>query len=586
MKFKSPAVLFLSAFLAAISVFSQEAPDSKQLKLYPARAKSETEDKITVSFFGQTKKAIPDKDGNWSMSIMLSADALKLNPLFADNMVLQRDIPAPVWGTAEEGEKITVSFSGQTKEAVADKDGRWMVRLDPLKASSDAQIMAISSSIGNQKLKIENVLIGDVWICSGQSNMAFAVSGSRDSQKEISEADYPDIRSFKVVNKSSREPASVLNGRWDVCSPKTVPGFSAVGYFFGRELYRKLNIPIGLINSSWGGTVAEAWTTWKTLESTPELSVMIEKFKERVKVFSETKEKYDESLSNWTKLYGDMKEGVELSEGGKVPKKPGMPLDPDGQNAPARLYNGMINPLIPFAIKGAIWYQGESNATRAQQYRTLLPALIKDWRTGWGLGDFPFLIVQLANYKAPSPVPVESAWAELREAQYLTSKNVPNSGLATIIDIGEGENIHPENKQDVGLRLSLIARKLVYDDKELITSGPVYESMKVEDGKIRVKFSSVGGGLEARGGELKTFAIAGEDTSASGNPAAAGKKFVWANARIEGDSVVVWSDEVKKPSIVRYAWAENPEGCNLYNKEGLPAVPFRTDAPAEKKKEE
>ena len=529
MRFKSLAALFLSALLAAVHVFSQEAAGSRQLEL---------------------------------------------SPIFSDNMVLQRDIPAPVCGASEAGDRITVSFAGQSKEAVAGRDGRWIVRLDPLKASAEAQVMTVSSSkiAKSPNHQISNILVGDVWLCSGQSNMAFTVGASMDSQKEISGAEYPGIRLFKVVNKTSQEPAGELNGRWDVCSPETVSEFSAVGYFFGRELHKKLNIPVGLINSSWGGTVAEAWTTWKTLESTPELSVITGKFTEQMKVYPETKKKYEESLANWTKLYGDKKEGDDLPDGRKVPRKTGQPLGPDGQNAPSRLYNGMINPLIPFGIKGVIWYQGESNVTRARQYRTLLPALIKDWRTNWGQGDFPFLIVQLANYKAPAAAPVDSAWADLREAQFLTSKNVPSSGLATIVDIGEAENIHPKNKQDVGLRLSLVARQAAYGEKDLVASGPVYDSMKVEDGKIRVKFTSAGGGLEAKGGELKTFAIAGAD-----------KKFVWAKAEISGDSVVVWNDDVKKPIAVRYAWADNPEGCNLYNKEGLPAVPFRTDAPAEKK---
>ncbi|HCE45501.1 MAG TPA: sialate O-acetylesterase [Lentisphaeria bacterium] len=529
MKSRALAALFLSAFIAAGTLSAADTPENK---------------------------------------------GMKLNPLFSDNMVLQRDMPAPVWGTSEAGDKVTVTFSGQTKEAVAGKDGKWIIKLDPLKASAEAQIMTVSSSktAKSPNLQIKNILVGDVWICSGQSNMAFTVSGSKDSQKEISGADYPNIRSFKVTGKTSQEPTGELTGKWDLCSPKTVSGFSAVGYFFGRELYRKLNIPIGLINSSWGGTVAEAWTTWKTLESTPELSTITEKFNEQMKVFPETKKKYEESLANWTKLYAGKKDGDELADGKKVPRKPAPPLGPDGQNAPARLYNGMINPLIPFAIKGAIWYQGESNATRAPQYRTLLPSMIKDWRTNWGQGDFPFLIVQLANFKQVSQAPLESQWAELREAQYLTSKNIPASGMAVIIDIGDAKDIHPKNKQDVGLRLSLIARQSVYGEKDLVASGPVYDSMKVEDGKIRVKFNSVGGGLEAKGGELKTFAIAGED-----------KKFAWAKAEISGDSVLVWSDEVKNPSIVRYAWADNPEGCNLYNKEGLPAVPFRSDAPAQKK---
>ncbi len=540
MKFKALAILFFSVFAVAGQLFSEDAPEIK-------------------------------------------ANGLKLHPIFTDNIVLQRDMPVPIWGTSDPEDKITVSFSEQTKDAVTDKDGKWIVKLDPLKVSAEPQVLTVSSSVGDQKLKIENVLVGDVWVCSGQSNMAFTLSGAKDSQKEIAEADFPSIRYFKVVNKTSQEPTPALAGKWDVCSPKTASGFSAVGYFFGRELYKKLNIPIGLINSSWGGTVAEAWTPWKTLESNPELSVITQKFSEQMKNYPETKKNYEKALENWSAKFGDKKEGDELEEGKKVPRKPAPPLGPDGHNAPARLYNGMISPLMPLAIKGVIWYQGESNVGRAKQYNVLLSALISDWRKNWAQGDFPFIIVQLANYRNSLSSPAESSWAELRESQYLTSRNLPNSGLAVIIDIGEADNIHPKNKQDAGLRLSLAARKVAYGEKDLVASGPVYDSMKVEEGKIRIKFSEVGGGLEAKGGDLKGFAIADEEQQKTEDRFGKGRKFVWAKAEISGDSVLVWSDEVKNPVAVRYAWADNPEGCNLYNKEGLPAVPFRAEIPVDKK---
>ncbi len=513
--------------------------------------------------------------------------SLKLHPVFTDNAVFQRDIPVPVWGAAGPEEKITIEFAGQSKEAVADKDGRWSVKLDPLQASSEPQTMTVSSSKAAESpsLQIKNILVGDVWLCSGQSNMAWQLSNSKDAQKEIEEANYPSIRLFTVARKTAIEPSVEIKGEWEICSPETAGKFSAVGYFFGREIFKKLNVPIGLINSSWGGTVAEAWTTWKTLETTPGLAVITEKFSEQMKKYPETSKSYDEALEKWTSLYDGKKEGEALAEGRKVPRKPALPLAPDGQNAPARLYNGMINPLIPYGIKGVIWYQGESNAGRAQQYNTLLPSLIADWRKSWNQGDFPFLIVQLANFRSAVPAPTESSWAELREAQFMTSKNVPNTGIAVIIDIGEADNIHPKNKQDVGARLALAARKTAYGEKDLVASGPVFDSIKAEDGKIRVKFTEIGGGLEAKGGELKGFAVGGDSQQKDEERIGKGLKFVWAKAAIDGDSVVVWSDEIKSPVAVRYAWADNPEGCNLYNKEGLPAVPFRAELPVEKKTE-
>ena len=500
-----------------------------------------------------------------------AADAPKLHSVFTDNMVLQRDIQVPVWGTAASGEKIAISFSGQKKETVADDHGKWSVRLDPMTSSAVPQSLEVA--FGGKKLEVKNVLVGDVWICSGQSNMEFGLARSMDGKNELARADYPTIRLFKVAKKIADTPNVDLRGEWVPCSPKVVWAFSAVGYFFGRELHRTQNVPIGLINSSWDGTPAESWTHWKTIETTPGLEGVITSYNAWVKGYPAHREKWEKMLAEWEKLYAGKKEGDVLGDGKIVPRKPVIPsLSPESPNCPARLYNGMITPLVPYAIKGAIWYQGESNCGRALQYRILLPAMIKDWRTAWGQGDFPFLIVQLANFRAVKPVPAESDWAELREAQYLTAKTVPNAGLAVAIDLGDANDIHPNNKQDVGARLALAARKIAYGEKNLVASGPVYKSMSVKDGRAMLKFANVGGGLVARDGDLKTFAIAGAD-----------KKFAWAKARIEDDSVVVWNEDVKDPVAVRYAWADNPEGCNLYNKEGLPAVPFRTDAPAEKK---
>lgn len=344
-----------------------------------------------------------------------------------------------------------------------------------------------------------------------------------------------------------------------MCSPETVPGFSAVGYFFGRELHKELNVPIGLIHTSWGGTPAESWTRRGALESVPDCMPILERFDEAMAKYPEAKKKYDESMIAWKE---DVKKAK--AEGKNPPRRPGAPFGPGNPHSPAGLYNAMIAPLIPYSIGGAIWYQGESNAGRAYQYRKLFPAMITNWRKDWGQGDFPFLFVQLANFMAVDPEPVDSAWAELREAQLMTLA-LPNAGMAVIIDIGEARDIHPKNKQDVGKRLALWALGKSYGKKQ-VYSGPIYKSKRTEGNKITLEFEHVGGGLAAGGGEpLKGFAVAGAD-----------RKFVWADAKIDGNTVIISSDEVSEPAAVRYGWANNPV-CNLYNKEGLPASPFRTD---------
>jgi len=473
--------------------------------------------------------------------------ALVLQPLFADNMVLQRDLPAPVGGTAPAGGKVTVSFAGKQKETTAGTDGKWSLKLDPLSASSTPRVMTVSAGSG-EVVKIENIVVGDVWVCSGQSNMRRNLTEAKDPWKEIAAANFPNIRLFDVPLKTSEGPSTELTGQWQPCSPETIAQFSAVGYFFGRALQQKLNVPIGLIYSCKGGTRAEGWTPAKALASDPQYAAMIQKSADGRKTHEADQAENEKNLRE-----------REFS-------------------APSRLYNGMIYPLTAFAIKGVIWYQGEANTRQSPRYQALLTKLIDAWRQAWGQGDFPFLIVQLANFEDKRP---NRNWAELREAQYLTAKNVPNSGLAVAVDIGEAGAIHPLNKQDVGARLALVARKIAYGEKDLVASGPVYDSSRVEDGRIKINFSSVGGGLEARGGELKAFTIAGGDAPTPGK-ALADENFVPAQARIEGNSVVVWSDQVGNPVAVRYAWANNPEGCNLYNKEGLPAVPFRTDIPVRK----
>ncbi len=444
---------------------------------------------------------------------------VKVPALFSDHMVLQQGMDAPVWGTADAGEDVTVSIADQKVTARADDAGKWKVRLKPVKTSEPAEL----TIEGKNKISIKDVIAGEVWVASGQSNMEWSAGQGSISAADVSSANYPNIRVFTVKKATKLEPTTELAGNWVVCTPQTVNSFTAVGYFFGRELHAALKVPVGIIHTSWGGTPAEAWTTREALQNNSQLAHYVPKIKE----------------------------------------EPGKGVGP---HTPSSLYNGMIAPLVPYGIKGAIWYQGESNASRGMEYRSLLPAMIESWRKAWGQGDFPFGIVQLANFTEVLPQPGDSQWAELREAQSMTAAQ-PNNGLAVAIDIGDAKDIHPRNKLDVGKRLSVWALAKVYG-KDVPSSGPTYESHAIEGSAVKIKFANVFGGLEFKGGDaLKGFAITGEDG-----------KWVWADAKIEGDSVIVSSAQVAAPKAVRYAWANNPV-CNLYNKAGLPAVPFRTDAP-------
>jgi len=490
---------------------------------------------------------------------------VKLPAVISDNMVLQQGREVPIWGWAEPGEQIKVSFGWNKKKwaATADKDGKWIFKINPHRAGGPYKMTVRGK---NNTVKIKNILVGEVWLCSGQSNMEFPVgakerwkTGVYDFKQEIAAADYPNIRLFTVKQVSQEQPQLDCVGSWQLCSPETVGDFSAVAYYFGRELHKKLGMPIGLINVSWSGTPAEAWTRREALEAEPELVPILERYEKLVEGYSQAKAEYQQKLNQWKEAAEQAK-----SQGKKLPQKPGSPTKPGSRLSPSGLYNGMIAPLIRYGICGVIWYQGEANVERAYQYRKLFPAMIKNWRNDWGQGDFPFLFVQLANFQAVKSEPSESDWAELREAQ-LTTLDLPNTAMAVTIDIGEANDIHPKNKQDVGKRLALWALGKMYG-KKLVYSGPVYKSMTVEGNKILLHFDHIGGGLVAGDGEpLKGFAIAGAD-----------HKFVWADAKIEGDTVVVSSERVSEPVDVRYGWADNPV-CNLYNKEGLPASPFRTD---------
>ncbi|MGQ9523423.1 MAG: sialate O-acetylesterase [Armatimonadota bacterium] len=492
------------------------------------------------------------------LSLLLAGRALaevRMPSLFSDNMVLQRGLPLKVRGWADPGERVVVELNGQKASARAGADGRWTVRLKPMDAGGP-YTMTIA---GKNTLSFGNVVVGEVWVCSGQSNMEWPVAASNNAQREVASADYPMIRLFTVPHKVATVPQEDTAGKWEICSPRTVGGFSAVGYFFGREIHKRLGVPVGLINTSWGGTPAEAWTSRSALESEEILKPILERWDHELANYPQALARYREALAKWEE------EATKARQKGKTPpEKPKEPGDPTANPWLASgLYNGMIAPLTPYAIRGAIWYQGESNADRAYQYRTLFPAMIRDWRRAWQIGNFPFFFVQLANFMDTKPEPADDAWAELREAQLMTL-SLPKTGMAVTIDIGDAKDIHPRNKQDVGYRLALAALKVAYG-QDVVHSGPLYKSMKIEGDKVRIRFTNVGGGLVARGGPLKGFAVAGAD-----------RKFVWANAEIDGDTVVVWSEHVPKPVAVRYAWASNPV-CNLYNAAGLPASPFRTD---------
>jgi len=486
------------------------------------------------------------------VAVSVRAD-VKLHGLFTDNMVLQREMPVPIWGTAEAGETVTVTFGDQKKTATADKDGNWMVKLDPLKAGGPFEMTVA----GKNTLTVKNVLVGEVWICSGQSNMEFSVKGVINNADEIANAKFPQIRLYTVPRKTPETPVRDVAAQWKECTPENIPGFSAVGYFFGRDIHKALNVPVGLIHTSWGGTAAELWTKRSVLENLPETKMTFENYQKALDNFPKTEAAFKKKEEEYKETAAKAK-----ADGKTVPQAPRAPHKP---MQPSCLYNGMIAPLIPYAIRGATWYQGESNAGNAKAYASLFPAMIKNWRDDWGEGDFPFLFVQLANFMARAKEPGGSSWAELRDSQTKTL-SLPKTGMAVIIDIGEEKDIHPKNKQDVGKRLALAGLHAAYGKDDIVFSGPMYESMKEEDGKIRLTFKYVGGGLVAKGGEKLTgFAVAGED-----------KKWVWADAKIDGANVIVSSASVSKPVAVRYAWGDNPD-CNLYNKEDLPAVPFRTD---------
>ena len=664
------------------------------------------------------------------LSMPVAAD-VKLPALLGDNMVLQRNVPLKIWGWAGAGEKVSVKLADQTRSTQADKNGGWSVTFEPLKPGEPIEMTVT----GKNTLTLRNILVGEVWVCSGQSNMAMQVSEANDAQNEIAHSDYPQIRLFGGYSEPSPTVVSDVKGSWAPCGPRTVPGFSAAGYYFGRQLHKDLKVPVGLINVSVGNTAAEPWISRESLLALPQVKGIMDRYAAAVRDPAGVKAAFDKAMPAWedkaihkdpgnkgfamgfaspetsdadwkdmrlphewqatgmkfngavwfrktidlpasmagkdlvlnldkvddydTTYFNGQKVGAIGKEtpnpffavrsykvaaslvkpgknviavrvfdriggggftgraakmnlstdasGGKdaIPlagtwkykvelelplhdfaDAPPYPLFPGTTAAPSNLYNGLIAPLTRFAIRGVIWYQGEANIGRAMAYRAVFPALIKDWRAAWGQADMPFLFVQLTNCHSSADQPDESAMAELREAQLMTL-SVPKTGMAVAIDIGDSEDIHAGNKQDVGKRLELAALAQAYG-KDIVYSGPIYKSMKIEDDKVRLAFDHVGGGLVAKpainspdglagkGDKLNGFSIAGED-----------RKFVWADAAIDGDTVVVSSKQIPHPKAVRYAWANNPV-CNLYNKNTtnytdkneeyfLPASPFRTD---------
>ncbi len=481
--------------------------------------------------------------------------AVKPHALIAEGMVLQQGRKVQIWGTADDGEKVTVSFRGQEVSATATQ-GKWLVTLEPMQAGGPYE-MTIA---GSNTLHFNSVLVGEVWICSGQSNMEWPVSSSADSEKTVAESNYPSIHLFTVTKTPASAPRDTLQGKWQSCGPETVGRFSAVGYFFGRDLHKALQVPVGLIHTSWGGTPAEAWTSLPALEAEPRLRYLAER---QVQALAQFPQAIDRHIADLTRY----KQEISAIDGTQrdLPVPPAAPTNPARNPwGAATLYNGMIASVIPYGIRGAIWYQGESNASRAHEYRTLLPTMIKNWRTDWKQGDFPFLIVQLAPFTKILPEPGDSEWAELRDAQLQTTRTLPNTAQAVITDVGQETDIHPRWKEPVGARLALAARALGYGEK-IEYSGPAYESMRIEGDKAILTFQHVGGGLVAKNGPLVGFTIAGAD-----------RKFVKADAEIHGDQVVVRSPKVEQPVAVRFGWANYPV-VNLWNQAGLPASPFRTD---------
>lgn len=481
-----------------------------------------------------------------------AADAgLKLPAIIGHHMVLQRDLANPIWGWADPGADVTVAIGGQSHQAKADEKGKWQVKLAPMKGSFHAMRMTIQSK--GEEIVLANIVVGEVWVCSGQSNMQWSVSQSDDPDLEIATANYPNIRFISVPQTGTQELQDDFKGQWDICTPETVGQFSAVGYFFGRQLHQTIGVPIGLIDNAWGGSAAEAWVARDVLEADPRFADYIAQWKNTEATYD-----HEKAVADWK-----IKAEEAKAAGKPAPRAPSDLLK--GQHRPGNLWAGVLNPAIGYGIRGAIWYQGESNAGRAYQYDDLFSLMITEWRKAWGIGDFPFYWVQLADFMAEKDSPADSTWAELREAQSNTLA-LPNTGQAVIYDIGEGRDIHPRDKQNVAKRLARIALARDYGIS-IVYQSPTYKSMEVAEGKAVLTFENVGGGLYT----FDTLDAIGFDV--------AGEDKVWHRGigkLVGNDKVEVTSPAVAAPVAVRYAWADNPV-ANLRNKEGLPVDPFRTD---------
>ncbi|MCF3111834.1 sialate O-acetylesterase [Niabella sp. CC-SYL272] len=480
--------------------------------------------------------------------------AVKLPAVIADHMVLQQKTTAALWGWANPGERITIqcSWNRQPVTVTAGADGRWLTRVKTIAAGGPYTIRFK----GTNTIEIGDVLLGEVWLCSGQSNMEFPLAkqkawrtGVTNYEEEVAKAADPRLRLFTVQQEVAGTPQPDVQGNWAPTTPETAATFSAVAYYFGKEIREATGVPVGLIHSSWGGTPAESWTRKEVLDTSREFRLILDRYETAVKTYPDDLVTYQQELNQWLKDSAAHRQGLR--------KKPARPVEPEkNSKSPTKLYNAMIHPLIPFTLKGVIWYQGESNAGRAYQYRQLFPAMIRSWRAEWK-ADFPFYFVQIAPHYQQSP--------EIREAQLLAYKTVPGTGMAVITDAGDSLDIHPRNKAVVGHRLALWALAKTYGKQRLVYSGPQYQSALQEGHKMRIRFSFADGGLIAKDGLLTGFTIAG-----------ANRQFVPATARIEGNSIVVMSNAVPQPVAVRFGWSAVPHAV-LFNKAGLPASPFRTD---------
>lgn len=484
--------------------------------------------------------------------------SVSLAPLFRDGAVLQRDKPVPVWGSADAGESLTVTFAGQSASATADADGRWSVTLKPLSASAESRDLVVS---GREKIVVHDVVVGEVWIASGQSNMVWPLAYATDATTEISAANFPLLRQFKVAQQSDFTPLATVNGAWAPAVPATAGQFTGVGYYFGLALHKKLNVPVGIINSAWGGTAVEAWITPDAYRANPAIGKAFAKQEKMPRATAEEKAAYAARVAAFEQAKEDAKAARKPYTGGPAPKAPaGLP----GTRTAAGLYNGMIAPLVPAALRGIIWYQGESNADHAEFYPPYFTALITGWRRQFAQGDLPFYWVQLPNLDVGGQNQANLNWACMREAQS-QALSLPNTGQAVTLDVGDEKNLHPKNKKPVGDRLALIALARTYGFTDVIDRGPVFAAAKREGRGFRITYEPSASGLESASPALRGFELAGDD-----------RVFRPADARFDGDSVIVTCPSIADPVAVRYAYRNAPV-ADLYNAAGLPAAPFRTD---------